>query len=113
MCPTCKFQLTEDWYYCPNCGKELKEKPLTMSKLKEFGMYTASFLLSPIGLHWAIKYIKYKQARGKRIAIIIFLLTITSTSITIYTFKKAGDTYSNMLKSLNKVNNINDVGKLY
>ena len=76
-------------------------------------MYAASFLLAPIGLHWAFRYLKVKDAKAKRLGIIIIILTILSISLTVGTFMKIANAYSNTLNNLNKVNSINDVGKMF
>lgn len=113
MCPVCNTPITPEWFFCPQCGKELKEKPFSVSAMKQLGMYLASFFLAPIGLHWAVKYLRYKDSKAKRLGIIIVILTVISVSFTLIAFKKGADAYSNTLNNLNKINNINDVGKMF
>ena len=113
MCPICATQITPEWFFCPNCGKELREKPFSVSIGKQIGMYLVSFFLAPIGLHWAVRYLRYKDIKAKRLGLFIIVLTGMSVSITLFTFKKVADTYSKTLQNLNKINNINDVNKLF
>jgi uncharacterized membrane protein YqaE (UPF0057 family) len=82
VCPFCHFSLSENFYFCPNCGKKISEPPITT--LKEIGVYLLSIFLPPLGLWPGIKYLFSKDQRRKRVGIIAIILTIVSTVVTIW-----------------------------
>lgn len=82
-CKFCGFPVTENYYFCPNCGKKIKEPPLSVSFGKQLGIYALSIFLPPLGLWPGIKYILQKERNAKIIGIIAIVLTTISTIITI------------------------------
>jgi hypothetical protein len=99
-CPSCQFQTQPDWYFCPNCAKELREKPPVISVGKQIFMYLVSFFLTPLGLGWGIKYIKFKDQKTKTIGIICIVLTALSLIFMVMSVKSFIDQYGKMLNNL-------------
>jgi hypothetical protein len=83
FCPKCQFPILETYYFCPNCGKNLKLKPSATSALTQIGIYLLSALLPPLGLWPGIKYISQESGKAKIIGAIAIFLTIVSTVVTI------------------------------
>lgn len=83
-CPFCHFQIIdpEHSYFCPNCGKKLKEPPLTL--FKQIGIYLVSIFLPPLGLWPGIKYLLQSDEKKKMVGLIAIVLTLLSTVITIW-----------------------------
>ena len=81
-CPVCHLQVQDNYYFCPNCGKNLKEPPLTLTK--EIGIYALSLFLPPLGLWPGIKYFSSANPKLKKVGIIAIVLTIISSFITIW-----------------------------
>ena len=104
MCPICSFQLVPEWYFCPNCGKQLKEAPIVISIPKQILIYAVSFFLAPFGLSWGLKYIKYKDRHVKIVGIISLVLTFLSIIMMLFAFKYTMDQYSKTLNSLTNPN---------
>jgi len=50
VCPTCHQPVSPEDYFCPNCGKDLKAKPLSVSITTQIGIYLLSIFLPPLGL---------------------------------------------------------------
>ena len=96
-CEKCKYQIQTDWYFCPNCGKILKEKPITIRK--QIGIYLVSFFLAPLGLGWGFRYIRSKDKKIKLVGIISIVLTVISMVLLILAFKNLMDQYSTMLNN--------------
>jgi len=69
-------------FYCPTCGKNLKEAPLSTSAAKRVGIYALSLLLPPLGLWPGIKYIRQNDPKVKKIGWIAIILTIISLLVT-------------------------------
>ena len=83
-CKFCSFPISENFYFCPNCGKKLKEPPLSTSIGKQIGVYALSIFLPPLGLWPGIKYLLQKERSAKAIGLVAIILTIISTILTIY-----------------------------
>jgi hypothetical protein len=104
LCPSCKYKIQSDWYFCPNCTKQLKEKVPVISIPKQILIYLVSFFLSPLGLAWGLKYIRFKDKKIKIIGIISIVLTILSLILMIGVFKSFIDQYMKMLNNINPLN---------
>src|SRR5690242_929995 len=96
-CPGCAQTIPADAYFCPNCGKELREKALTVSRGKQIGVYLVSFFLPPFGLYPAIKYIRQPDPQVKLIGWVALVLTILSFIISFVVVGKVMGTYSQLL----------------
>jgi len=83
-CKYCGFSVLVTYYYCPNCGKKLKEPPLSTSIGRQIYIYALSLILPPLGLWPGIKYLRQDNIIAKRIGIIAIVLTIISTILTIW-----------------------------
>jgi uncharacterized membrane protein YvbJ len=101
FCPTCKFSVQDNWFFCPNCGKLIKDKPLEISTTKQILIYGVSFFLSPLGLAWGLKYIRSKDKKTKNIGIISIVLTVISIILMIAVSKNFIDQYAKLLNNIN------------
>ena len=104
-CPDCKQNVSTEDYFCPNCGKKLKEKPQSTTILRQILIYLLSIFLPPLGLWPAIKYIKQKDNKSKMIGYIAIILTIISVGISIWLYLGFINTVNQQLN--NQLNNIN------
>ncbi|OGC45594.1 hypothetical protein A2V49_03825 [candidate division WWE3 bacterium RBG_19FT_COMBO_34_6] len=78
ICRHCKkIVLTTD-FFCPNCGKKLKEKPLPTDLVVQILIYIFSIFFAPLGIWPAVRYLKQNDKKSKNIGIIIIILTIIS-----------------------------------
>ena len=84
ICPNCKQNISSLDYFCPNCGKKIKDKPLSTSLFRQILVYLLSFLLPPLGLWPAVKYLKQKDERSRMIGFIAIVLTIISVILSIW-----------------------------
>ena len=84
VCPGCSLPVLSEFYFCPNCGKVLRPKPLTVSLGRQIGVYVLSFFLPPLGLYPAFKYIKQSDPKTKLIGWIAVILTIVSIFLSLY-----------------------------
>jgi len=97
LCPTCHLELLPEFYFCPNCGRSVRPKPLATSISKQISIYLISFFLPPFGLVPAIKYLQQKD--GKIIGIIAIVLTVLSIVIATYFTVAVIHSYSQLLTS--------------
>lgn len=98
LCPTCKYKIQSDWFFCPNCAKELKEKIPIISIPKQLWIYFVSFFFSPLGLVWGIKYIRSTDRKVKIIGLISILLNVTAIILMFITLKNFTEQYGKILK---------------
>lgn len=59
LCPSCHYSISTDFYFCPNCGKKIKEPPPPISFMAQFTVYFISLFIPPFGLWYAYKYLRY------------------------------------------------------
>lgn len=100
-CKGCQTISPNTYFFCPNCGKKLKDKSLSTSIGKQIVIYLISFFLPPFGLPQGIKYLRQNNWKGKTIGIVIILLTIISISISIIIVNAFMSSLSGSLNSLN------------
>ena len=77
-CPVCHLEVRPSDYFCFNCGKNLKPKPLSTSLTKQILIYLESIFLPPMGFLWGIRYLRQKGSASRAIAIIAIILTVVS-----------------------------------
>ena len=65
-CPQCHQPIQPDWYFCQNCGKELKAKPRSTTVLAQVGIYALSVFLPPLGLWPGIKYVREADPKAEQ-----------------------------------------------
>lgn len=99
LCKYCKTNITALDFFCPNCGKQLKTKPMPIGLGKQIGIYLLSFLLPPLGLWPAIKYLRQEDTGSKRIGIAAIVLTVISVIITLWSFSAFLNLISGQLNS--------------
>ncbi len=83
-CQVCHQPLQPAFYFCPNCGKKIKETPPSMTLLTQLGIYALSLLAPPLGLWPAIKYLKQPDAKSKKVGVIAIVMTLFSLVVTFY-----------------------------
>jgi predicted amidophosphoribosyltransferase len=86
ICPGCKQNISPLYYFCPNCGRKLKDKPQPVTLGRQILVYLLSFLLPPLGLWPGIKYLKQPDKKSKIIGLIAITLTIVSVIITVWLY---------------------------
>lgn len=108
-CKYCGFAVSDNFYFCPNCGKKLIEPPLSTSIGKQIGIYALSFFLPPLGLVPGFRYLRQKDSKSKIVGLIAILLTLVSIIITI---KLALNlvTYPLGLESVNQMQQLQNLG---
>ena len=84
LCPVCHQAISQEWYFCPNCGKELKARSVKISPTTQIGVYALSILLPPLGLWPGIKYLTQKNQEAKNVGIVAIILTILSSIVTVW-----------------------------
>ncbi len=106
-CPFCNTQIPLNVYFCPNCGKKIKEPPLSTTIGKQIEIYLICIFLPPFGLIPAIKYIRQKDPKAKNIGIIALILTGICTIVNFWlVFTLLNNINSQINNQLNTINNL-------
>lgn len=89
VCPVCHLPVQPEFYFCPNCGKELREKPLSTSVATQAWIYAFSIVMPMIAFlgisHWpGVRYLRSDDEAAKQIGIIASVLMAISTIVTFW-----------------------------
>lgn len=82
ICPQCHQPVLPEYYFCPNCGKGLKEKPLSTTIWAQLWLYIFTLVFMPLTSYlvyryWnGIKYFRSEDPKAKRIGLISIILLI-------------------------------------
>ena len=93
-CPICHLEVKPTDYFCFNCGKNLKPKPLSSSLIQQLVVFLESIFLPPYGIVIGMRYLRQKENKSKVVGVAAIILTIVSLVV----FTKI---------TLNLINNIN------
>lgn len=107
QCKYCKNSIPINVFFCPICGKKLKEPPPSTDIMKQLSVYSVSIFLPPLGLIPAFKYLLAKERKAKIIGFIALGLTIASTVITIIYSVKI---YNQVTSQINSFTNLQNIG---
>ena len=88
-CIICHQPLQPTFYFCPNCGTQVKQPPLSTTFSTALWMYTLSIILPSfcyifIGKWKGLQYLKSEDGKAKTIGIIATLILIISTVVTFW-----------------------------
>jgi len=75
-CPKCHLKVRSTDYFCYNCGENLKPKPPSTSLSAQLTLYLKSVLVPPLGIVWAVPYLKQKSGKSKMVGLITIMLTV-------------------------------------
>jgi len=99
VCSVCHQAISAKYYFCPNCGNNLKEKPKAISILTQVGLYALAIFLPPLGLWPGIKYMTKKGSQAKWVGGVTLVLTILSTILTTWAIFALFDNYIGQMNS--------------
>jgi len=100
ICPLCHKEVLAAYYFCPNCGNNLKEGPAEITVVTQIGLYALAIFLPPMGLWPGIKYLTKKDPKAKKIGAIVLALTLLSTILTIWEIFNLLGNYLEMINGL-------------
>ena len=87
-CPNCHNPIEKAVFYCPICGKKVKEKPVSTGFWPVFGLFTLSVLLPPLNIPLSFKYLRSTDPKAKTFGwVSIALMTSALIIITIWSIK--------------------------
>ncbi len=113
VCPVCHQPVQLTWYFCPNCGKALKERPLSTTYGTQAWIYALSILMPWIAFlalgYWpGVKYLRSENEEAKQVGIIACVLMGISTIIMVWLLVVW--TQQLVQSSLNGIGNLGGLG---
>jgi predicted nucleic acid-binding Zn ribbon protein len=84
LCPVCHQPVEEADYFCRNCGRNLRKKPLSTSAGKQILVYLGSIFLFPLGFIWGIRYIREYNRAAKTTGLICLIISVLVLFAVIY-----------------------------
>ena len=102
-CPNCHSEVRPTDYFCFNCGKNLKPAPPVVTIASQVVLYAKSVLLPPLGIWWALPYLKANDQKSKIIGVVAVVLTFLSLLIA---FKLTQDFISSLNEQVNEATNL-------
>lgn len=89
ICPTCHQKVVPEYYFCPNCGANLHQAPLSTTPATQLGIYAFSIILPMIAFlfvtRWpGMKYYRSEDPQARLIGQVAWILLILSTIFTVW-----------------------------
>jgi len=88
ICPKCHQPTIESYYFCPNCGYNLRPVPLSTSIGTQAILYIKTLLLPPLGIIWGYRYLRQPGTATKLVGLFTIIITIIElylvTQATVY-----------------------------
>ncbi len=103
-CSKCHTQIRSTDYYCYNCGTPAQPVPLSISVLKQIGLYLGSTFLFPLGLIWGIRYLVQKDPKAKIVGAICLLITVVIGLLIVQTITAVTSALSGLFSSISSGN---------
>ena len=99
VCQYSSFPVTDENYFCPHCGKKLKDKPVSIGTWAIVWLFVLSVLLPPLGIGLTMRYIKADEESTRTIGWISLLVTVVSLMVAIWISKLALDGINQQINS--------------
>lgn len=104
LCPTCHTTILPTYYFCYNCGKNLKPVPPPTSVPRIILLFLGSIILAPLGIVWGVRYLRQPDRKARIIGIIAIVLTLLSfviaTKVTIDYLNKVNEEVTKQMNSM-------------
>lgn len=109
-CKFCKSPTQESFYFCPNCGKKIKEPPFKFSLAKAITVIVAAFLIPPFGIIPGVKYFLKDDRRAQFVGLITIAVTILATGLMIIVTSRVlnyyKDAYNQVMQIQSSTNSV-------
>ena len=77
-CPVCHVMVKPTDFFCYNCGKNLHPKPPSVTTEDEIKLYLSSFSLPPMGIIWALPYVRQADTKSKTVGYVAIGITVVT-----------------------------------
>ena len=97
FCKYCSQPITPLDYFCPNCGKKLKDKPVSLGIWALIWLFILSAFLPPLGFGLTLRYIRSEDSTARIVGWISVIVTVVAIILAVVWTKSAMDSFSKTL----------------
>ena len=84
ICKYCSLPISREDFFCPHCGKKLKDKPVSLGILSLSWLFILSTLVPPFGIGLTIRYIRAEDERARIIGWVSLGITVFALVTTVW-----------------------------
>lgn len=96
-CRFCNAPISREDFFCPHCGKKLREKPVSTELAPLVWLFVLSALLPPFGFGLTLRYIRSDDDMAKKLGWISLFVTSFALLITLWLSKVIVDSIAQQL----------------
>ena len=100
VCKNCRAAVTPDEYFCPNCGKKLKDKSPATTAAEQAKVYIISLVFWPFGSIYIWRYLRQEDAKSRMIGWIALVITLVIGILVAWTLQVFIGEFNKQLNSL-------------
>ncbi len=100
ICKYCHAPVTPEEYFCPNCGKKLRDKPPLTTASEQAKVYIISLVFWPFGAVYIWRYLRQEDPKSKMIGWVVLAITVAIGILVAWTTKVFIDEFNKQLNSL-------------
>lgn len=83
LCPACHIAVRPTDYFCFNCGKNLHAASPGTAPADQIKLYLGSVFLAPMGIFWALRYLREESQKSKIVGIVAMALSVVTIIIAV------------------------------
>jgi NADH:ubiquinone oxidoreductase subunit 3 (subunit A) len=90
-CPFCAKEIDPKDFYCPECGKKVREKPIATTFWPVFLLFVLCVLLPPFNIGMTLKYIRSPDLKAKKIgwiSLVVMAIMLIAVGVSTYYMTK-------------------------
>lgn len=99
VCKYCSLPVTPVDYFCPNCGKKLKDKPVSIGFWALVWLFGLSAFAPPFGIGLTIKYMRAEDEQARTLGWISLVVTLVALIVTILLTKTLMENLNQQINS--------------
>lgn len=99
VCKSCKNPVSSTYFFCPYCGSQLRQPPLSISLGKQIGVYFLAIFFPLFSIVPGIRYLGQSDSSSKAIGVVTLLLAGISILLNVYAIIYIGDYFKQLLNN--------------
>ena len=98
-CRKCHAQVRDADYFCFNCGVNLQPAPPPVGLGGQLVLYLKSMIVPPLGIYWAIPYLRQKNVKSKVVGMVAIIITLVALLVLVVALKNFSDSVNKQINS--------------
>lgn len=99
VCKSCQNPISPTYFFCPYCGKKLRQPPLSTSIGKQIGVYFLAIFFPFFSIVPGIRYMNQPDSKSKAVGVVALLVTGISLLLNVYFLFVSIDYFKQLLNS--------------